>query len=103
MLLKTKYDREKGRLIDLQNVLDREKLWFQKEISAREEQCNTYKGELTELQKLKHEMHLELVHSRETLHLQNNEIMNLEKRVSVLQGSQKDIQRSDSQRVIIVG
>ncbi|XP_077294331.1 pericentrin-like protein [Arctopsyche grandis] len=101
IVLKTKRDREKSRLLDLQNVLDREKLWFQKEIDASKEQCSTLKRELAELMRYKHEMHLELVHSREKLHLQKNEILALEKRLSVLQESQKSYPKSESYKALL--
>lgn len=102
IVLKTKRDREKSRLLDLQNVLDREKLWFQKEIDASKEQCSTLKRELAELMRHKHDMHLELVHSREKLHLQKNEILALEKRLSVLQESQKSYPKSESYKALLV-
>lgn len=102
MLLNSKRDRDKSRLSDLQNVLDREKLWFQKEIDSSKEQVHSLKCELSELMRQKHEMHLELVNSREKLHLQKNEIAALEKRLNFLQESNKSIPKSESYWALLV-
>ncbi|XP_058833017.1 pericentrin isoform X2 [Topomyia yanbarensis] len=78
-------ERERERAVDLQRVLEREKIRFEKEIDDRNEYGEQVKQELSRVAKEKDRLEVELDHEQEKLMLAHKEIESLEKRIEAFQ------------------
>lgn len=84
-LLTAQKERERERVIDMQNILEREKERFEKDIHERNEYVESIKKELTRLIKDKELLENELDHTQEKLILSQREIEALESRIVQLE------------------
>ncbi|KAJ8712610.1 hypothetical protein PYW07_005452 [Mythimna separata] len=81
-LLKSKLEVERSRYQDLQAMLDHSRLQAEREMNARNEQCNALKNELAELKRLKHDAGVQLLRAKELISTQSYTISELEKKLS---------------------
>ncbi|KAJ8715324.1 hypothetical protein PYW08_005305 [Mythimna loreyi] len=81
-LLKSKLEVERTRYQDLQAMLDHSRLQAEREMNAKNEQCNALKNELAELKRLKHDTGVQLLRAKELISTQSYTISELEKKLS---------------------
>lgn len=95
-LLKTQLEHERAQIVNLQNISQKEMLQFRKELES------DYKNVVAELQKKNHELHLQIVHSSEMLHLQKNECASLEKKLSKILNCQRKLENAETYEALLV-
>lgn len=95
-LLKNQLEHEKSQIVNLQNISQREMLQFRKELES------DYKNVVAELQKKNHELHLQIVHSSEMLHLHKNECASLEKKLSKILNCQRKLENAETYEALLV-
>lgn len=95
-VLKTQLEHERTQIVNLQNISQREMLQFRKELES------DYKSIVAELQKKNHELHLQIVHSGEMLHLQKNECASLEKKLSKILSCRRKLENAETYEALLV-
>uniref|UniRef100_A0A336KVR5 CSON000948 protein n=1 Tax=Culicoides sonorensis TaxID=179676 RepID=A0A336KVR5_CULSO len=84
-MLTAQKERERERVIDMQNILERERQRFESDISERNEYIENMKREVTRISKDKEMLENELDHTQEKLMLSQREIESLEQRLVQMQ------------------
>lgn len=106
-LITAQNERERERCSDIERVLDREKVRYEKELGDRKEYGERQKREMDRLIKEKETLEQELEHTQERLMMSTREIESLEVRINSLQDAEqrrlarRGLERSESTHQLV--